>query len=150
MNKKVFQMICRCLDLYSGYCIPVVCLYSCWVAVYLQGVCILVGCLCVGCDYGVRPPARRGLCACRRRCFSSKNMPREFWNMYFVDVMTSERFQGPLIKQTNKRKQHIVCSNDYASKTRIEILYKKTCYNTPIHFPKSESASNSLIFRTLV
>ncbi len=29
-------LICRCLDLYSsGYCIPVVCLYSCWVSVYL-------------------------------------------------------------------------------------------------------------------
>ena len=29
------DLIFRCLDLYSGYCIPVVCLYGCWVSVHL-------------------------------------------------------------------------------------------------------------------
>ena len=29
------HLIFRCLDMYSGHCIPVVCLYSCWVSVYL-------------------------------------------------------------------------------------------------------------------
>ena len=42
------DLIFRCLDLYSGYCIP------------------------VGCDYGVHAPTRRGLCACRRRFFFFK------------------------------------------------------------------------------
>ena len=68
------DLIFRCLDLYSVYCIPVLCvciavgcLYTCRVSVYLQGVCIPAGC-----DYGVRAPTRRGLCACRRRIFFLK------------------------------------------------------------------------------
>ena len=71
----------------------------------------------------------------------------DFWNMYFVDFVISERFQGPLVK---KIKILIICSNDYASKTRIEILYKKMWFNAPNHFPKSEFKSNSWILRTLV
>ena len=31
--------------------------------------------------------------------FSSKNTPLDFWNMYFVDFVISERFQGPLVKK---------------------------------------------------
>ena len=111
-------------------------------SVYLQGVCIPVGC-----DYGVSAPARRGPCACRRLLFSSENTPLDFWNMYVVDFVISERFQGPLV---NKIKIWIICSNDYARKTRIEILYKKTCCIAPNHFPKSDFSSNSWILRTLV
>ena len=29
---------------------------------------------------------------------SSKNTPLDCWNMYFVDFVISERFQGPLVK----------------------------------------------------
>ena len=43
-----------------------------------------------------------------------------------------------------------IWSNDYASKTRIEILCTMACYKTANHFPKSEFSSNSWILRTLV
>jgi hypothetical protein len=41
-----------------------------------------------------------------------------------------------------------ICSNDYASKTRIEILCKKTCSTAPHLFPKSHLLSNSFGYRT--
>jgi hypothetical protein len=87
------------------------------------------------------------MCLPQALFFSSKNTPLDFWNMYFVDFVISERFQGPLVK---KLKRWIICSNDYASKTRIEILYKKTCCIAPNHFSKSDFSSNSWILRTLV
>ena len=34
--------------------------------------------------------------------FSSKNTPLDFWNMYFVDVVISEQFQGPLENKNSK------------------------------------------------
>ena len=46
-------------------------------------------------------------------------------------------------------KKWAIWSNDYASKTRIEILCKKTCCIAPKHFPKSDFLSNSWKSRTL-
>ena len=42
-------------------------------------------------------PPPRGLCACRRRFFSSTNTPLDFMSMYFIYVVIFKRFQGPLI-----------------------------------------------------
>ena len=41
------------------------------------------------------------------------------------------------------------CSNDYASKTRIEILCKKTCCIAPHLFPKPHLLGDSRKYRTL-
>ena len=49
-----------------------------------------------------------------------------------------------------KYKYDVSGSNDYASKTRIEVLCTMACYKTVNHFPKSEFKSNSWILRTLV
>ena len=93
-----------CLDSYLGVwtCI----LYT----VYLESVCILVGC-----DYGMRappPPAPRGLCACRRRFFFLKNdAPGIFEHVY----CQFSRFSWIWGSPGQIFKKWTICSNDYAS-----------------------------------
>ena len=55
---------------------------------------------------GIRPesgrnPAGRsgGRSGGRASFFFEKNTFLDFWNMYFVDFVISERFQGPLVKK---------------------------------------------------
>ena len=54
----------------------------------------------------------------------------DFMSMYFMCFVIFKRFQGPLVKNIQIWP---ICSNDYASKTRIGILCKKTCCIAP-HF----------------
>ena len=43
-------------------------------------------------------PPPRGLCACRRRLFSSNKQTLEFMSMYFIDFVIFKRCQGPLVE----------------------------------------------------
>jgi len=76
-------------------------------------------------------PPPRGLQSCHRRFFLKKHAPG-FPEHAFCDVLYffSDFRGGP----GKIFKIWSVCSNDYASKTRIEILCKKTCYLAPIFF----------------
>ena len=89
----------------------------------------------------------RGLCACRRRACFFKNRSPECPSMYFVKLVICFWFQGPLVKCYQIWQ---IWLNDYASKTRTEILYKKTCSVAPNHFPKSDFVCNSRTSWTLV
>ena len=69
----------------------------------------------------------------------------DFVSMCFICFVIFKRFQGPLVK---KIQIWPICSNDYASKTIIEIMSKKTCCTAPHVFPKSHLLSNSCGYRT--
>ena len=62
----------------------------------------------------------------------SKNDAPGFLNTHIVNLVMFHQFEGPCFFV----KKWAICSNDYASKTRTEILCKKTCYIAPYHFPK--------------
>jgi len=54
--------------------------------------------------------------------FLQTNTLLDFWNTRFVDFVICNRFQGPLVE---KIEIWSIYQNDYASKTPIEILYRK-------------------------
>ena len=69
----------------------------------------------------------------------------DFMSMYVIHVVIFNGFQGPLAFFLQIWP---ICSNDYASKTRIGILCKKTCSTAPHLFPKSHLLNNSCGYRT--
>ena len=83
MDIYAYILYFRCLDVYFG-CLD---LYlGGWTCICVSGLVFLVSglvfglsgpffvaCILVGCDYGVRAPTHRGLCACRRRFFFMEN-----------------------------------------------------------------------------
>ena len=98
------------------------------------------------CSDGFRVPSPLRLCRSCRRCFffSWENTPLDCWSMHFVDVVHFSDFSVPWLNFENV----VPLLNDYASKTRIEILCKKTCSTAPHLFSKSHLLSNSCEYRT--
>ena len=78
--------------------------------------------------------------------FFSKNTPLEFWSMYLMDFVI---FLAILGSPGEIFKIWIIWSNDYASKTRIKILCKKTCWIAPHLFSQPDLLCNSWKYRTL-
>jgi hypothetical protein len=60
-----------------------------------------------------------------------KSTPLGFWRMCFAVVPIFDRFYAP----PDFFNRLSVCSNDYAGKTRIEMLCKETCCIAPHLFP---------------
>ena len=75
-----------------------------------------------------------------------KNVP-DCWSTYIVNFVYCYGFVPP--RTFFFFKKWAIWSNDYASKTRIKILCKKTCCIAPKHFPKSGFLSNPWKYRTL-
>ena len=79
--------------------------------------------------------------------FFEKNTFLDFWNMYFVDFVISERFQGPLVKKSKyDRSDQMTRPGRRASKFSA----KRRAIMLHIIFSKSDFSSNSWILRTLV
>ena len=81
---------------------------------------------------GIRPDGRAGGRAVGLLFFWEKHVPGFLEHVFcgFCDFWAISRSPGKKIKIWP------IWSNDYARKTRIEILCKKTCYNAPYHFFK--------------
>ena len=90
-----------------------------------------------GCVWSVLPAALRRP--------QKKHVPG-FWSMYFVYLIVFCWFQAPLDFFSKK---WTIWPNDCGSKTRTEILCKKTCSFAPNHFPKSDFLGNSRTSWTL-
>ena len=113
----VSGLVFECVDLYSGYCIPVGCLYTC--RMWLWRV-------------HSPPPPPRGLCACRRRFFFvDKCRPWDFWTCIlwilpiFIDLRPSWSFcqkVGNLIKW--------LCQLDaHRNSLQKDVLYRPRCFS---------------------
>ena len=85
------------------------------------------------------------LCACRRRFFSLKKLPWEFGACILWMCSMFIDFRAP----AQKIDIWSICSNDYASKTRIEILRKNMCWIAPHRFSQLHFLGNSWDDRTL-
>ena len=84
--------------------------------------------------------------SCRRHFFFLEKHTPEFYEHVlcgFCDVLAILESPGKVFKIWP------LCSNDYASKTCIEILCKKTCCIAPHLFPKPHLLANSRKYRTL-
>ena len=91
-------------------------------------------------------PQPRGLCACRRRFFSSQNTPLDFWSMCFVDVVISKQFYGILVKCSKYcRSAQMTMPARRASK----FCAKRRAALPPHLFSKSDFLGNSWKYGTL-
>ena len=81
-------------------------------------------------DFRVPPTTPWSMCL-PQAFFPRTKYTLDFMSIHFIHVVIFTRFQGPLV---TKIQIWPICSNDYASKTLIEILCKKTWCTAPICF----------------
>jgi len=87
--------------------------------------------------------------SCHRRLFfPEKNTHLDFWNMYSCMLWILWFFSDFRVRRY-LFKLWSICSNDYASKMRIEIMCKKMCCIAPQFFSQPDFLGNSSDDRTL-